>query len=84
MAAGWVSDEYSNKYVKSMLESTVTTMWYLKSNSTLPIPDVYAYESDRAKSDLATAYMFIEPIPGITDDEPVSSIDDVKVQRHIA
>ena len=82
--AGWVGDEYSDKYVKNMLESTVTTMRYLKSNSTLPIPDVYAYESDRAKSDLAAAYMFIEPIAGIADDEPVSSIDDVKVQRHVA
>jgi len=59
--------EFSDKYVEAMMESTVTTMRYLKSHSSLPIPEIYAYESKRSASELGGAYMFIEPLPGRSD-----------------
>jgi hypothetical protein len=62
---GWVKERWSAKYVRSVIESAVTTMRYIKKYTDLPIPEVYAYEADSAKSELGAAYMFLEPFPGV-------------------
>src|SRR6202022_4030227 len=80
--AGWVSKEYSNKYVKRMIESTVTTMRYLKTNSTIPIPEVFAFEGDSEQSDINAAYIFLEPLPGKADDPPLQL--ENTIQSHVA
>ena len=68
---GWAnrpgSEEFTDKYVEAMMESTVTTMRYLKSHSSLPIPEIYAYESKPSASELGAVYIFIEPLPGRAD-----------------
>jgi hypothetical protein len=82
--AGWLGEEYSDRYVKGMIESTVTTMRYLKTNSELPLPDVYGYESDRVNSEIGAAYMFLEPLPGTANDDKVSAEEESIVQHHVA
>ena len=82
--AGWVREEHSLKYVRNLIESTVTTMRYLKKSSDLPIPAVYAYEADSTKSEIGAAYMFLEPFPGKSSKliEPMQ--DQPAIQRQVA
>jgi hypothetical protein len=80
--AGWIG--YQNDYVKALMESTVATMRYLRKHSELPIPEVYAYESEPAKSEIGATYMFLEPFPGTASNEPVPEEHQPAIQRKVA
>jgi hypothetical protein len=82
--AGWVRAKHSAKYVQGLMESTVTTMRYIKKHSDLPVPEVYAYQADPRKSEIGAAYMFLEPIPGTAAKLTGPMEDEPAIQKQVA
>jgi Phosphotransferase enzyme family len=52
-----------DEYQMSLLESEIATMKYVKFNTEIPIPDVYAYTLDN-KNSLRTPYILMECVHG--------------------
>jgi hypothetical protein len=62
--AGWIGTQYSSTFLEAMMHTTVTAMRYLADNSSLRIPEVYAYEGN--KNEIGASYMLIEPLEGLS------------------
>ncbi len=67
----WVCRVHKNRRdvsplcVKSKIDSTVATMRYVKLKlPSIPIPDIYTFESDPETSAIKAAYIFMEPVEG--------------------
>ena len=59
---------YSREFVRRAMESTISTMGYLSSHTSIPVPKVYAYESDIDQSSIRVVYMLIKPIDSGSND----------------
>jgi Phosphotransferase enzyme family len=61
-----VSTAHSDDIIRSMevaMESEVVTMMYVKANSTIPVPEVYGYNTSH-KNAIGAPYMLIEHVQG--------------------
>jgi aminoglycoside phosphotransferase (APT) family kinase protein len=57
-------DSVSTAYTTAKLNSAVATMRYIKSNSSIPVPTIYAHESQNITPGLGSGYIMMEFTPG--------------------
>ena len=55
-------------YTTSKLDSTVATMRYIKHNSSIPVPSIYAHESQNSTPGLGAGYIVMEVVQGLEVD----------------
>jgi hypothetical protein len=84
--AGWIGDEYSSTFLETMMYTTVTAMRYLAENSSLRIPEVYAYEGN--KNEIGAPYMLLEPLEGLSYMDmlelPDFEVDEFRIDENVA
>lgn len=84
--AGWTGDKYSSTFLETMMYTTVTAMRYLAKNSSLRIPEVYAYEGN--KNEIGAPYMLLEPLEGLSlmdmHELPDFKVDKFRIDANIA
>jgi hypothetical protein len=77
--------DHSPAYSRAKLNSSVATMRYVKANSSIPIPTVYAHASQVTTPGLGTGYIVMEYMSGyevdLDDDDP--DIKTAEDQRQI-
>lgn len=56
-------------YIKSTMESTVAAMRFVRENTSVPVPNVYDYQTDPTATDIGVCYMFMDSIPGKKRDQ---------------
>ena len=64
---------------KAKIESMVATMRLIRHRTSIPIPEIYAFESDQIRSSIGAAYILMEAMRGteVEGDEEILSDDDV-------
>ena len=64
---------------KAKIESMVATMRLIRLRTSIPIPEIYAFESDHTLSSIGAAYILMEAMRGaeVDGDEETLSEDDV-------
>lgn len=71
--------------VKSKIDSTVATMRYMKLKLPfVPVPEIYASESDPETSAIKAAYIFMEQLEGSKVDASLSPEDECAVYKQLA
>jgi len=74
-------------YNVAKVESTVATMRYIKCNSTIPVPTIYAYKSRDVSPGLGTGYIMMEFLYGQEVDmspSSLSSSEETQVYHQLA
>jgi len=84
--AGWIGPQYSSTFLETMMHTTVTAMRYLAENSSLRIPEVYAYEGN--DNEIGAPYMLLEPLEGLSYMDMVSlpdfNVDPLRIVSNVA
>ena len=71
--------------VKSKIDSTIATMRYIKLNlPSVPVPEIYASESDPETSALKAAYILMEALEGSEVGGNLSPEDECAVYKQLA
>lgn len=77
-------ENVSTIYTTAKLNSAIATMRYIKSNSSIPVPTIYAHESQNTTPGLGSGYIMMEFTPGNEiDDSPGSLSDEDATQVYL-
>jgi len=75
------ANNVSTTYTTARLNSAVATMQYIKSNSSIPVPTIHAYDSRNTVPGLGSGYIMMDFIPGIeVDCSPGTLCDENEIQ----
>jgi aminoglycoside phosphotransferase (APT) family kinase protein len=80
-------ENVSTTYTTAKLNSAVATMRYIKANSSIPVPTIYAHESQNTTPGLGSGYIMMEFTPGNEIDGSPDSLsveDETQVYLQLA
>lgn len=81
------AENVSTAYTTARLDSTVATMRYIGSNSSIPVPTIHAYASQNTIPGLGSGYLLMDFIQGTeVDSSPdgLSNEDEIQVYDQLA
>ena len=85
---GYVGKEYSSAFIEAMMQATVATMHYVSLKSAIRVPKVYSYQATMSDNEIGAAYMFIEPIHGMSEMDMLSresfEVDIKQIDANVA
>jgi hypothetical protein len=59
-----VDPDETSRYLEMTMESTVATMMYVKSSTTIPVPEIYCHQYDPSRSAIGSSYIMMQALPG--------------------
>ncbi|KAF2758590.1 hypothetical protein EJ05DRAFT_485697 [Pseudovirgaria hyperparasitica] len=65
----------------ALLRSEVATMQYVKNNTSIPVPEVYCWETSLDRSEIGVPYILMDFVEGVRGDEVLNGAPERKVMK---
>lgn len=82
-----IQSDVSSVCTKAKIESTAATMRFIRCRTSIPIPEIYAFESDQTRSAIGAGYILMETMRGTEvggAGQKLSADDQVDVYSQLA